>query len=108
MKVFKKPVPIEAVKCIKQNEKEIIQLLITTVNGWEPICEGKDIIGFDIHPEEETTESIYYEPKKNKGKKTYWLIKESNSEIHSCISNDQEDLPLGYEKYIEEEIENKE
>lgn len=102
MKFVKKPIPIEAVKCIKENEEEIINLLNSGTTEWEPITQGDEIVGYDIHSWE-GVDPCYYDVTKNKNSngKPYWIMKGLKSECYPCVADDTEDAPLGYEAYQE-------
>ncbi len=102
MKFIKKPIPIEAVKCIKENEEEIIKLLNSGTTDWEPITVEDEIIGYDIHSWE-GVDPVYYDPSKNKNSngKPYWIMKGLKNETYPCVADDNEDAPLGYEQFKE-------
>lgn len=105
MKFVKKPIPVDAVKCIKENEDEIIKLLNNGTTDYEPITQGDEIIGFDIHSWE-GVDPVYYDYSKNKngGGKPYWIIKGLKGEVYPCVADDEEDAPLGYQEYKEEVV----
>ena len=98
MKVVKKPIPVDAVKCVKENEEEIIQLLNQGVTDFEPITQGEEIVGFYIHSWE-GVDPVYYDVDKNKNGngKPYWIIKGLKNEIYPCVADDVDDAPLGYQ-----------
>lgn len=101
MKFIKKPIPIDAVKCIKKNEDEIISLLEAGTTEWEKVLDDNyNVIGFNIHSWE-GVDPVYYDFSKNKngGGKAYWIIKGLKGECYPCIADDTEDAPLGYEKF---------
>lgn len=104
MKFIKKPIPIDAVKCIKKNEAEIIRLLNSGKTDYDLIKDGTlSIVGYDIHSWE-GVDPVYYDPKKNSTKDhpngaVYWVIRGIKGEIYPCIEDDNDDAPLGYEPY---------
>lgn len=100
-KFIKKPIPVEAVKCIKDNENTIIDLLNAGVTEWSTILnDNYEVIGFNIHSWE-GIDPVYYDFKKNKnsGNKAYWIIKGLKGEVYPCVADDEEDAPLGYTLY---------
>lgn len=100
MKFIKKPIPIDAVKCTKENEEEIISLLESGTTEWEKVPDDNhNVIGFNIHSWE-GVDPVYYDFAKNKngGGKAYWIIRGLKGECYPCIADDQDDAPLGYEK----------
>ncbi len=101
MKFTKKLIPIDAVKCAKENEEEIISLLESGTTAWEKVLDDNcDVIGFNIHSWE-GIDPVYYDFTKNKngGGKAYWVIRGLKGECYPCAADDQEDAPLGYEKF---------
>jgi len=103
MKFVKKPLPIDAVKCIKENEEEIKALLESGTTEWEPLLDDDyNVIGFHIHSWE-GVDPVYYDVAKNKnsGGKPYWVMKGLKGECYPCVADDNEDAPLGYEAYKE-------
>lgn len=111
MKFVKKPLPIEAIKCTKANEEEIIKLLASGTTEWEPVTDDNlNIVGFNIHSWE-GVDPVYYDPKKNTNKShpngaEYYIIKGLKGECYPCIKDDDAEAPLGYEPYIERKEEN--
>jgi len=107
MKFVKKPIPIEAVKCVKENEEEILKLLNSGTTEFEPLTEGKDdeIVGFDIHSWE-GVDPVYYDPKRNVNKDhtngaEYYIMKGIKGECYPYVKDDDSEAPLGYELYQE-------
>lgn len=103
MQFIKKPIPVEAVKCIRENENEIIRLLEAGTTDWERVLdEHSNIIGFNIHSWE-GVDPVYYDFSKNKnsGGKAYWIIKGLKGECYPCVADDNDDAPLGYQSYDE-------
>lgn len=101
MKFVKKPIPIDAVKCVKENEDEIISLLEAGTTDWEKVLDDDyNIIGFNVHSWE-GVDPVYYDFSKNKngGGKAYWIIKGLKGECYPCVADDAEDAPLGYEPF---------
>ena len=101
MKFIKKPIPIEAVKCIKENEQEIILLLDSCITKWEKVLGSKnEIIGFNIHSWE-GIDAVYYDVilNENGNWKPYWIMKGLKGECYPCVADDVEDAPLGYELF---------
>lgn len=100
MKFIKKPIPIEAVKCVPENFEEIVTLLKSGCTEWEPLyiksLVGLDIlVGFDIHSWE-GIDPVYLDPARNKDGKVYWIMKGIKGEIYPCVADDVDDAPLGY------------
>ena len=103
MKFVKKPLPIDAVKCLKENEEEIISLLESGTTEWEKVLDDDyNVVGFNIHSWE-GVDPVYYDVSKNKnsGGKPYWIMKGLKGECYPCVADDTEDAPLGYEPYKE-------
>lgn len=101
MKFIKKPIPIDAVKCIKENEEEIISFLESGITEWAKVLDDSyNTIGFNIHSWE-GVDPVYYDFNKNKnsGGKAYWIIKGLKGECYPCVADDIEDAPLGYQKF---------
>lgn len=101
MKFIKKPIPIEAVKCIKENEQEIILLLDSCSTKWEKVLDSKnEIIGFNIHSWE-GIDPVYYDAvlNENGNWKPYWIMKGLKGECYPCVADDVEDAPLGYKLF---------
>lgn len=98
MKYTKKPIPIDAVKCIKENEAEIVSLLSSGSTSWDYVKESGETVGFAIHSWE-GAEAVYYDPSRNinGNGKPYWVIKGIKGECYTCVSDDEDDAPLGYE-----------
>jgi len=99
MKFVKKPIPIDAVKCLKENEEEIIELLESGTTEWEKVLDDDyNVVGFNIHSWE-GVDPVYYDVTKNKnsGGKPYWIMKGLKGECYPCVADDTEDAPLGYE-----------
>lgn len=88
MKFIKKPIPIDAVKVIKENEGEIIVLLDSSTTKYEPIISEGKIVGFNIHSWEGCA-PVYYGT-------NYWVIKGLKGEAYPCVGDDEGDAPLGY------------
>ena len=100
-KFIKKPQPIEAVKCTKENEAAIVALLNAGTTDWEVITDDNGtVIGYFIHSWE-GVDPVYYDPAKNVNKKhpegaIYWVMKGLEDECYPCIADSVEDAPLGY------------
>lgn len=103
MKFIKKPIPINAIKCTKDNEQEIILLLDSCVTKWEKVLDSKnEIIGFNIHSWE-GIDPVYYDVilNENGNGKPYWIMKGLKGECYPCVADDIDDAPLGYELFKE-------
>lgn len=94
---IKKPLPICAVKCIKENEDDIKGLLRSGVTEWEPVIENGEMVGVYVHSWE-GIDPVYYDYSRNvnSGNKPYWIMRGLKGECYPCVSDDEEDSPLGY------------
>lgn len=104
MKFIKKPIPIEAIKCTRENAAEIENLLESGVTDWEKVLDDDyNVIGYNIHSWE-GVDPVYFDPTRNINKDhpfgaVYWVIKGLKGECYPCIADDADDAPLGYEPY---------
>lgn len=99
-KFVKKPIPIDAIKCIKENEAEIEEFLESGKTSWDKVLDDDyNVIGFNIHSWE-GIDPVYYDIKKNKNGhgKPYWIMKGLKGECYPCVADDTDDAPLGYER----------
>ena len=100
-KFIKKPQPIEAVKCIKENEAAIVALLNSGTTDWETVTDDNGaVVGFFIQSWE-GVDPVYYDPTKNVDKNhpngsIYWVMKGLKGECYPCVADDVDDAPLGY------------
>lgn len=102
-KFTKKPIPIDAIKCTKENEEEILKLLNSGVTDFEPVIEEDETVGFFVHSWE-GIDPVYFEPKRNVDKNhpngaEYYIIKGLKGECYPCIKDDDAEAPLGYEPF---------